>query len=911
MKCLSEIVGLHFAKEYVIAPVEVPSLPQLFSKEDWVLLDAMGSCPTATSSGKFLTMHKRRRKKLTTRSLVQDHAILDDIHHGQVQKILDRCGKWAFNAFTLETVAGGRSLPVLCVHLFHWYGLLDYFQLDVVQVWKLFTLIEEGYHSTNPYHNSIHATDVTQAMHCFLQEDKIRQHVTPLEVMAALIGAVAHDLDHPGVNQHFLISTSNHLAILYQNKSVLENHHWRSAIGCLLESGMAEQLRPYRTDLEQQIRDLILATDINRQQEFLTKFKKHLDEGTLDLRQPEHRQFIMQIALKCADISNPTRPWEISHKWSIKVCDEFFRQGEYERKLNLPVTSICDQQSTSVAKIQVGFFKFVVTPLFSEWHRFLKSTLSTYMMRVLEENRKRWEAQENAEQAEETQTELSDAEVEGSDEEEPAKRSLETPSIQDFIPSPPREMRRQSLAVPTLESLGVRRHSVPVNMEQSLPRTIYRRESLPTGRGITFSRTPVSPQTESRASSGLREEDELLRYASQSSEISSSSPHHSSEDNPERPLSAENLLPEPSIASMTSSAAVGRLTSVLQGGPTPQTKCLTRQQTFPPPQPYVRMRYMSATAEMSTCPETPHEGDSRSNSSHGSQENISNSNSIPHYTIPSIAVLSPNNSRPPDMLLPEALPSTSPPQKSSLGSNKRETESNDKDKNAKMVKLSEPGQRYEKENVDPRRVPTTSLARRRGSAPVTLPVSKPEEKIPPAGGGLIPSDAQSLRRGSVPIEIAHYHPIDDENLMNQPLITPVETTKSFWQYQRRGSAPMALPPISGGGERRDQLTRHTSLNGKSSRRKKQLRRRSSGGPETVFLPESHSEVISRLLLHRRPENPEALLVRRRGSLPIEVLTVGHSGGVLTVTPVAVRALDITVQCAIRTNIHRLTSTFIS
>lgn len=38
--------------------------------------------------------------------------------------------------------------------------------------------------------------------------------------MAALIGAVAHDLDHPGVNQHFLISTSNHLAILYQVREV-------------------------------------------------------------------------------------------------------------------------------------------------------------------------------------------------------------------------------------------------------------------------------------------------------------------------------------------------------------------------------------------------------------------------------------------------------------------------------------------------------------------------------------------------------------------------------------------------------------------------------------------------------------------------------------------------------------------
>lgn len=60
---------------------------------------------------------------------------------------------------------------------------------------------------------------------------------------------------------------------------------------------------------------------------------------------------------------------------------------------------------------------------------------------------------------------------------------------------------------------------------------------------------------------------------------------------------------------MTSSSAASRLTSVLQGGTgIVITKALTRQQTFPPPQPYVRMRYMSATVEMSTCAETVLEG---------------------------------------------------------------------------------------------------------------------------------------------------------------------------------------------------------------------------------------------------------------------------------------------------------------
>ncbi|XP_028158962.1 high affinity cAMP-specific 3',5'-cyclic phosphodiesterase 7A-like isoform X2 [Ostrinia furnacalis] len=166
--------------------------------------------------GRFFTIHKRRKKRLLTRSLNQETALLDDIQFGQVQCILNQSVQWRFNAFTLETVSGGRCLPVLCVHLFHVYGLLSHFKLDAVKAWKLFSLIEEGYHSTNPYHNAIHAADVTQAMHCFLSQARIREHMTPQEILASLLAAIAHDMDHPGVNQPFLIATSNHLAALYR-----------------------------------------------------------------------------------------------------------------------------------------------------------------------------------------------------------------------------------------------------------------------------------------------------------------------------------------------------------------------------------------------------------------------------------------------------------------------------------------------------------------------------------------------------------------------------------------------------------------------------------------------------------------------------------------------------------------------
>ena len=109
------------------------------------------------------------------------------------------------------------------------------------------------------------------------------------------------------------------------------------------------------------------------------------------MEEPEHRHFILQIALKCADISNPCRPWDISRKWAYKVCEEFFRQGDYERQLNLPVTALCDRHTTSIPKIQVGFFKFMVLPLYEEWHRFLDDAFSRSLIQYLLDNQRHWE----------------------------------------------------------------------------------------------------------------------------------------------------------------------------------------------------------------------------------------------------------------------------------------------------------------------------------------------------------------------------------------------------------------------------------------------------------------------------------------------------------------------------------------
>lgn len=327
----------------------------------------------------------------------------------------------------------------------------------------------------------------------------------------------------------------------------------------------------------------------------------YLSNNSLEMKRAEDRHFILQIALKCADISNPCRPWEISRKWSYKVCEEFFRQGDYERRLNLPVTPLCDRYTTSIPKIQVGFFKHVVTPLYVEWHRFLDDGLSVSLMEYLKMNQKKWETLINQEAAEDREIEISELdEPEGvvSSGEETAIDE-DSGSIDLLIPA----TYLQAARMPTLpERVGLnrvgRRHSVPLSVSKSLHlkplNQTNRRESL--------------PSEQVKVKDPFWKIDDQSMYEPSSLSLLSSKSNMTESPNVsvvERPVSAENLLPETSIASITSITEASRLNTVLQSDNqyTAQTKQLIRQQTFPPLQPYARVRYMSATVEMSQCPQ--------------------------------------------------------------------------------------------------------------------------------------------------------------------------------------------------------------------------------------------------------------------------------------------------------------------
>ncbi|XP_078072385.1 high affinity 3',5'-cyclic-AMP phosphodiesterase 7A isoform X2 [Mustelus asterias] len=317
--------------------------------------------------------------------------ILDDNYSGQAMCMLEKDGSWNFDIFLFDRLTNGNSLITLTFHLFKYHGLIEHFHLDLVKLRRFLVMVQDDYHRNNPYHNALHAADVTQAMHCYLKEAKLAKSVSPWDILLGLLAAATHDMDHPGVNQLFLIKTNHYLASLYKNTSVLENHHWRSAVCVLQESKLFSHLSVEESyQIGRQLGSLILATDISRQNEFLSQLRTRLDMRNLSLDDAGHRHFMLQIALKCADISNPCRPWELSKKWSEKVCQEFFHQGDIERRHKLGISQLCDRHTETVANIQIGFITYVVKPLFMEWSRFCNTTLSQTMLGHLSLNNASW-----------------------------------------------------------------------------------------------------------------------------------------------------------------------------------------------------------------------------------------------------------------------------------------------------------------------------------------------------------------------------------------------------------------------------------------------------------------------------------------------------------------------------------------
>lgn len=110
--------------------------------------------------------------------------------------------------------------------------------------------------------------------------------------MASLVAAAVHDVDHPGRNNQFLINTSHELAIMYNDESVLENHHLAVTFKLLKDEScnFLENLEPAQMKaFRRMVIDNVLATDMTMHLKHLGELKtkvetkKLANEGILQL----------------------------------------------------------------------------------------------------------------------------------------------------------------------------------------------------------------------------------------------------------------------------------------------------------------------------------------------------------------------------------------------------------------------------------------------------------------------------------------------------------------------------------------------------------------------------------------------------------------------------------------------------
>jgi hypothetical protein len=297
----------------------------------------------------------------------------------------------SFDIFKLKAATKDNELFTLMHFFFRRKDLFNLLQLDSQRFSGYISRIQSGYNPDNLYHTATHAADVTQTFHYFLYtcDVAVALELTPLEVCACYLSAAVHDYEHPGVNNAYLVNTQAELAIRYNDRSVLENHHVSAAFAL----AMNEEIDIYAdlrvedfTRLRNLMISMVLGTDIVNHFSVLSQFKTKFSDSLST--SPEDKELCLEVLLHAADISNPTKPWPVCRRWAELVLGEFWAQGDKERELKVPLGYLMDRYTANVSKSQIGFIDVIVRPTFEalmEVFQGIDENCSN-----LQENRGRW-----------------------------------------------------------------------------------------------------------------------------------------------------------------------------------------------------------------------------------------------------------------------------------------------------------------------------------------------------------------------------------------------------------------------------------------------------------------------------------------------------------------------------------------
>ncbi|XP_072924650.1 3',5'-cyclic-AMP phosphodiesterase 4C-like isoform X3 [Hemitrygon akajei] len=297
-------------------------------------------------------------------------------HEAELESELEHLNDWGLNIFKIGEYSYERPLTVAMHAIFKSRQLLKTFKIPEDTFITYMMTLEDHYRKDVCYHNNYHAADVTQSTHVLLLSPALEAVFTDLEIMAAIFASAIHDVDHPGVSNQFLINTNSELALMYNDASVLENHHLAVGFKLLQQENcniFQNLCKKELQNLRKMAIDMVLATDMTKHMNLLADLKTMVETkkvtslGVLLLDNYSDRIQVLQNMVHCADLSNPTKPLHLYRTWVDKVMMEFFRQGDQERERGMDISPMCDKHTASIEKTQVGFIDFIVHPLWETW----------------------------------------------------------------------------------------------------------------------------------------------------------------------------------------------------------------------------------------------------------------------------------------------------------------------------------------------------------------------------------------------------------------------------------------------------------------------------------------------------------------------------------------------------------------
>lgn len=261
------------------------------------------------------------------------------------------------------------------------------FELNEIALTKFIGLLCENY-NRNHFHNFQHAVNVLQMTFMLLKESKIITKLEPHIIISSLIAALSHDADHPGNTNSYEINSMSKFARLYNDISVLENHH------CTLTFELMEYTELIKSFKDNHFREsrktiisCILGTDMSKHNEYLSKFQQF--DFTKDTFTSDEQIFIVSSFVHFADLSNPIKNFNTCFEWSRRISLEFYEQTlkeELEGLPSLPFMKVHDNHSMCLNEI--NFITHISIPT---WQAFVnKFEDMSFLILNINKNINKW-----------------------------------------------------------------------------------------------------------------------------------------------------------------------------------------------------------------------------------------------------------------------------------------------------------------------------------------------------------------------------------------------------------------------------------------------------------------------------------------------------------------------------------------